>query len=90
LAGTSSEINYGGSTEEIRRYVRFGAEALGTADKPEALPSSASLSLTSTADRADFKPRRPQPPHAAVSNRLHRRGVAALRRQVSATVGDWR
>jgi 4-hydroxyphenylacetate 3-monooxygenase len=27
------EINYGGSTEEIRRYVLFGAQALGTADK---------------------------------------------------------
>jgi len=27
------EINYGGSTEEIRRYVLFGAEALGTAGK---------------------------------------------------------
>ena len=26
------EINYGGSTEEIRRYVLFGAQALGTAD----------------------------------------------------------
>ena len=27
------EINYGGSTEEIRRYVLFGAQAMGTADK---------------------------------------------------------
>jgi hypothetical protein len=27
------EINYGGSTEEIRRYVLFDAHALGTADK---------------------------------------------------------
>jgi len=27
------EINYGGSTEEIRRYVLFGAQATGTADK---------------------------------------------------------
>jgi 4-hydroxyphenylacetate 3-monooxygenase len=27
------EINYGGSTEEIRRYVLFGAQALGTADR---------------------------------------------------------
>src|SRR5262249_6018588 len=27
------EINYGGSTEENRRYVLFGAQALGTADK---------------------------------------------------------
>jgi aromatic ring hydroxylase len=27
------EINYGGSTEEIRRYVLFGAMASGTADK---------------------------------------------------------
>jgi hypothetical protein len=27
------EINYGGSTEEIRRYVLFGAQALGTADQ---------------------------------------------------------
>ena len=27
------EINYGGSTEEIRRYVLFGAQAMGVADK---------------------------------------------------------
>ncbi len=27
------EINYGGSTEEIRRYVLFGAQAMGIADK---------------------------------------------------------
>ena len=27
------EINYGGSTEEIRRYCLFGAQAMGTADK---------------------------------------------------------
>jgi len=26
------EINYGGSTEEIRRYVLFGAQAMGVAD----------------------------------------------------------
>jgi len=27
------EINYGGSTEEIRRYVLFGAQAMGRADE---------------------------------------------------------
>jgi 4-hydroxyphenylacetate 3-monooxygenase len=27
------EINYGGSTEEIRRYVLFGAQAMGVTDK---------------------------------------------------------
>ena len=27
------EINYSGSTEETRRYVLFGAQASGTADK---------------------------------------------------------
>ena len=31
------EINYGGSTEEIRRYVLFGAQAMGVADKLKGL-----------------------------------------------------
>ncbi len=32
-AATTYEINYGGSTEEIRRYCLFGAMASGNADK---------------------------------------------------------
>jgi hypothetical protein len=50
------EINYGGSTEEIRRYVFFGAMASGTADKLKGFaepdvrgPSVRSLSIVGSA-----------------------------------------
>jgi 4-hydroxyphenylacetate 3-monooxygenase len=50
------EINYSGSTEEIRRYSLFGAQASGDADKMKGLPSSAWPSTTSTAGACPISP----------------------------------
>ena len=46
------EINYGGSTEEIRRYCLFGAQASGSRRASRALPSSAWPNTTSKAGRS--------------------------------------
>jgi len=43
------EINYSGSTEEIRRYCLFGAMGNGTADKLKGFANSAWTSTTSMA-----------------------------------------
>ena len=50
------EINYGGSTEEVRRYCLFGAQASGNADRSRASPKSAWRNTTSTAGRCLTSP----------------------------------
>ena len=50
------EINYGGSTEEIRRYCLFGAQASGNADRFKGFAENAWPNTTSTAGRCRISP----------------------------------